>query len=133
MRKSIMSLVGMLAFGTAACAQEAYDLSDPEDVLQVNRKIQCSTVDNEPVTYYWNGNAYARRQGERDRLLFRVEGMNIRQCVRVEHEEYGEGYHLVSREILLYLDPQTREILSTWENPWTGETVEVMHLSLIHI
>lgn len=129
MRKTIFSLVGALTVGTAACAQDAYDLSDPNDVLMVNRKIQCSTVDNEPVTYYWNGYAFSRRMGERDRMLFRVEGMNVRQCVRVEHEEYGEGYHLVSREILLYLDPQTNEILSTWENPWTGETVDVMHVA----
>jgi len=28
----------------------------------------------------------------------------------------------------LYLDPQTGEILETWENPWTGEIVDVIQI-----
>jgi hypothetical protein len=34
----------------------------------------------------------------------------------------------VSREVLLYLDPQTGEVLETWQNPWTGKEVEVIHV-----
>ena len=30
---------------------------------------------------------------------------------------------------MLYLDPETREVLETWTNPWTGETVEVVHVA----
>jgi hypothetical protein len=30
---------------------------------------------------------------------------------------------------MLYLDPETNEILRSWTNPWTGEEVEVMHVS----
>jgi len=55
--------------------------------------------------------------------------MNIRQCVAVEDPERGTGYKLVSREILLYLDPQTGEVLETWQNPWSGETVRVLHVA----
>ena len=29
----------------------------------------------------------------------------------------------------LYLDPQTNEILRTWENPWTGKTNQVLHVA----
>ncbi|NJO12228.1 MAG: DUF1838 family protein, partial [Gammaproteobacteria bacterium] len=36
--------------------------------------------------------------GERDRLLFKVEGMNVRQCGTVEDPQRGQGYRLVSRE-----------------------------------
>jgi len=67
--------------------------------------------------------------GERDKHMFNVEGMNIRQCTSVSDPERGAGFKLVSREILLYKDPKTNEILKTWDNPWTGEEVEVMHVA----
>ena len=129
MRNFIIGGIALMAMTGTACAQDTYDLNNPEDVLAVNRKIQCSTVDEDPVVYYWNGAAYSRRQGERDRRLFNVEGMNIRHCVAFDDPEHGEGFHLITREILLYLDPQTNEILSTWDNPWTGETVDVLHVA----
>lgn len=113
---------------SAACAGQL-DLNNPDDAFTVGRKIQCSTVDGEPITYWWHGRAYSRRQGEKDKLLFRVDGMNTRQCTTVNDPQKGEGYKLVSREILLYLDPQTGEVLSEWENPWTGETVDVLHVA----
>ncbi|MDX1515746.1 MAG: DUF1838 family protein, partial [Woeseiaceae bacterium] len=105
------------------------DPDDPDDTLTINRKIGCSTIDGKPVTYWWHGQAYSRRQGERDRLLFLVEGMNVRACTGVSDAQKGAGYRLVSREILLYKDPETGEVLSTWDNPWTGETVDVLHVA----
>mgnify|MGYP005849876455 FL=1 len=107
----------------------AIDLNDPQGVMIANRKIQCSTQDNLPVTYWWHGDMYSRVQGERDRLLFKVQGMNTRQCVTVTDPQKGTGYKLVSREILLYLDPQTGEVARKWKNPWTGEEVTVMHVA----
>ncbi len=35
---------------------------------------------------------------------------------------------MVSREIMLYLDPETGEVVDSWENPYTGETVPVMQI-----
>ncbi len=102
------------------------DLTTPEGASLAMRKIQCSTEDNVPVTYFWHGNAYSRVPGEADRKLFRVEGMNIRQCGTVKDPVRGTGWRLVSREILLYIDPQTGEVLRKWTNPWTGKTVDVI-------
>ncbi len=115
----------------AACAATAgqLDPDDPDDALEIGRKIGCSTIDGEPITYWWHGEAYSRRQGEKDRLLFLVEGMNTRSCTTVTDPEKGDGYKLVSREILLYKNPETGEVLSTWDNPWTGETVDVLHVA----
>lgn len=105
------------------------DLNDPDDLMKVNRKIQCSLTDDKAVTYWWHGEAYSRRQGEKDIKLFLVEGMNIRRCTSVEDKEKGTGYKLVSRELLLYKDAQTGEVLSTWDNPWTGKSVDVLHVA----
>ena len=72
---------------------------------------------------------YSRVQGEADRLLFRVEGMNIRACTSIKDPERGDGFRMVSRELLFYQDPKTGEIMNQWTNPWTGETVEVLHVA----
>ncbi|GGY38499.1 DUF1838 family protein [Parvularcula lutaonensis] len=130
MIRSIL-LAGAAAIASlgAAQAQDRLDPGDPQDTLKIMRKIQCSLKENEPAIYWWHGVAYSRKQGERDRKLFNVEGMNIRACSRTRDRELGQGFALVSREILLYKDPETNEVLTTWDNPWTGETVEVLHVA----
>jgi hypothetical protein len=124
-----LALAPLLAPSIAA-AQKAkpLDLATPEGALAAMRKIQCSTRDNVPATYWWVGDMYSRVPGERDRLLFKVEGMNVRQCVTVTDPVRGTGARLVSREILFYKDPATGEVVKTWKNPWTGEEVEVLHI-----
>ncbi len=104
-------------------------LEDVQGVLMAQRKVQCSLEDGKPVTYWWHGDMYSRMEGERDRLLFKVEGMNTRRCVTVTDPAKGTGYKLVSREILLYIDPKTGEVARKWTNPWTGEEVDVLHVA----
>ncbi|MEM1231903.1 MAG: DUF1838 family protein [Pseudomonadota bacterium] len=105
------------------------DPDKPADAVEISRKVACSTVDGAPVTFWWDGRAFSRRQGEKDKVLFRVEGMNTRACVKDTHPERGDGFKLVSRELLLYRDIETNEVLKTWTNPWTGEELEVMHVA----
>lgn len=120
----------LLAFTFVGVAQAApLDLATGEGALAAFRKIQCSLNDQEPRTYWWHGRAFSRVPGEKDRLLFLVEGMNIRQCATVEDVKLGTGVRLVTREILLYKDPQTGEVLKTWSNPWTGEEVDVIQVA----
>lgn len=115
-------------FSVAANAASP-DLKTPEGQLAAMRRIQCSEVDGKPVTYYWKGVAYSRVPGEADRLLFRVEGMNIRHCGPLANAKSKADFRLVSREILLYEDPVTGEVLKTWSNPWTGKTLEVIQVA----
>lgn len=121
-------LVGAATLATPAAAQRI-DLSTPEGVVQAQRRIWCTERDNEPVYWNWRGEAYSRREGERDRLLFKVEGLNVRTCVRTSDPQRGEGFRSVSRELLIYIDPETNRPLSRWTNPWTNETVDVLHVA----
>jgi hypothetical protein len=105
------------------------DLKTPEGQIAALRRIQCSEVDGKAVTYYWKGVAYSRVPGEPDRLLFKVEGMNIRHCGPLANAKSKVDFRLVTREILLYEDPVTGEVLKTWSNPWTGKTIEVMQVA----
>jgi hypothetical protein len=116
----------VLGFVGGSVGAAPLDPAKTADALVISRKIACSTVDGEPALYYWRGAAYSRRQGEADRHLFDVEGMNIRACAGAKD---GDGFDLVSRELLIYTDPKTGAALKTWTNPWTGEAVEVLHVA----
>lgn len=114
---------------TKSAMTDRLDLSTPAGAVMGQRKLSCSTVDGQDITYHWEGRAYSRRKGEPDSHIFDVEGMNIRSCTTVTDPERGEGFKLVSREILLYLDKDTGAVMKTWENPWTGDEVEVFHVA----
>ena len=105
------------------------DPAKPEDAVQIVKRAQCGAKDGAAAVYYWSGRVYSRVDGEPDRLLFGGEGMNIRQCAAVTDAKRGVGYRQVSREIMLFTDPKTGEILRKWDNPWTGEAVDVMQIA----
>jgi hypothetical protein len=115
---------------TGAAAQgQAYDLKTPEGVLAAQRRLWCTETDGEPVFWTFNGEAYSRRMGEKDQMLFKVAGYNVRTCGAINDPEKGKGFRSVSRELLLYVDPKTGKTLSKWTNPWSGETVDVLHVA----
>ena len=94
------------------------------------QKMICGTTD-EGITRYgtWEGKAYSRVQGEKDRHIFNVIGINIRQCLKTNDEIQGRGFKSVSREIQMYLDPKTNQIIDVWKNPWTGKDISVLHVA----
>ena len=92
--------------------------------------LGCNSTDEQrPQFYFWEGVVYGRRRGEQDRHLFNVQGVNPRACrFLVDEQRGGRGYQAAARELMLYLDPTTNAVLDVWTNPYTGETVEVMHM-----
>ncbi len=126
-----IKFVGLLILSSLTAstfAASKLDLNTPEGANMAMRKIQCSTVDEKPVFYWWKGKAFSRRQGEVDRNIFNVEGMNVRHCATVDGGKRGKTYRLITREILLYTDKKTGQPLEVWDNPWTGEEVKVEHV-----
>jgi hypothetical protein len=118
----------VLGMGQTASAR-MLDPAVPADALEIAKRAQCGEADGKPAVYHWSGKVYSRVAGEPDRMLFKGEGMNIRQCVTVDDPQRGKGWRLVSREVMLYLDPKTGEVLRKWTNPWTQEVVDVMHIA----
>ncbi len=114
--------------GSMAHAGTVAGLDTPEGRLAAYRKIQCSLIDGKETVYWWKGAAWGNVAGQPDIRLFRVEGVNVRQCATVRDPDRGAGFRLLSREILVYQDPETGEMLDRWENPYTGATVEVIHV-----
>jgi hypothetical protein len=127
-----LALAAALAASSATFAAKpgkVIDIGTPEGAIAAFRKVQCSTEDRRPTVYYWTGETFSRVPGEPDRLLLRFEGMNVRQCVTVTDPVRGTGFRMVSREILFYKDPATGKILEEWKNPFTGDTVKVLHIA----
>lgn len=122
-------LCAPLLLGSVVNAQTPLDPTDPDDRMRITIKTNCSLTNGEPVVYWWEGNMYSRVQGERDRLLFNVQGMNIRQCEHWVDEVRGVCYRMISREVLFYIDPASGQIARSWKNPWTGEEVEVLQVA----
>lgn len=122
-------LAAALAGLAAPAMAQALNPANPADAITISRKMQCSTVDGEQAVYHWSGRVYSRVPGERDRHLFDIEGMNVRHCQTVNDPQRGVGWRIVSRELMLYLDPVTRQPLRRWKNPWTGQEVDVYHVA----
>ena len=76
----------------------------------------------EEVVSWWDGKVFSVVPGEKPEALFGIIGHNIGQVLPAE----DGTYQWVSREVAYYTDLKTGEILSHWDNPWTGERVKVV-------
>lgn len=121
-----MPMIAALPLLALAGQPAPLDLAVPEDALQACRKLVGSVVDGRAVLYIWEGRVWGRVPWERDRLLFAVQGVSARACGTVLDPGGQPGFRLVSREVMLYLDPASKTLLERWLNPWTGEEVEVL-------
>ena len=116
-----------LSMSAQAQPNAQLDLSNPEDALKATRKIHCALSDGTPTILHWTGKVYAQRTGEPNRHLFNTDGFSIRNCKTYQDETRGYGFRVIARELILFLDPDTNEVLREWQNPWSKETVEVVH------
>lgn len=125
----LITIVTVLTKKEIIAQTKPLDLQKPDDIITAYRKIFCSRIDGKEVIFWWQGKVYSRISGEKDRHLFNIQGMNIRTCGTVTNEKGIPGYRLVSREVMLYLDPQTNQILRTWSNPFLDKEVKVFHVA----
>ncbi|GAA3540895.1 DUF1838 domain-containing protein [Nonomuraea rosea] len=82
-----------------------------------------ASADGAETISYWTGDVYGWQDGDGPHHLFGFEGLNVARAVEVDG-----GWQLLTREAALYLDPRTRQVLDTWDNPLTGRAVEVQHV-----
>ena len=132
--KKITTLTVVAVFATLSLTTPLYarqlDLAKPEDAVLASRKITCGSLAEDYIAYaVWKGTVFSRVSWERDRHLFDVIGFNVRRCAILHDPERGDGYRMISREVMLYLKPGTEEIVDVWENPFTGREVKVIHVA----
>ncbi|KAA1244934.1 DUF1838 family protein [Aquimarina sp. RZ0] len=100
------------------------------EAMLIRMKSTCGTTEEGKTIYgMWEGRVYSRVPGEKDKHLFNVVGINVRQCDMENDKTRGMGFKSVSREIMVYIDPKTNKIMDVWKNPWTGEEMAVVHVA----
>jgi hypothetical protein len=104
-------------------ASQPLDLAKPADLLTAYVKVRGSLDPKEETVVYDEGIIYAVIPNQPIRAIFKLQMYNI-----ARFEPNDSGYSLITREMLAYEDLQTGEILKEWKNPFTGETVEVIHV-----
>ncbi len=82
-----------------------------------------SALDGREVALWWAGDVFASAPGQPYQRLFGFEGVSVSRLKTIPG-----GYELLQREAAFYLDPASREILSTWHNPFTATDVDVVHV-----
>ena len=89
-------------------------------------KVRCS-LDSRTHYFEATGSMYAQPLDNDEPVhLFDFLGVDISRCIQ---DESTSRWTLVSRKITLYLDPETGDVLKSWKNPWSGETLNIMHRS----
>ena len=92
MKIALPAALAALALASAPADARRLDPTKPEDALAIMQKTICSTKQGETVIHWWKGGMFSRVEGERDRKLFDLQGMNIRQCVNLTDSKRGPGF-----------------------------------------
>ena len=107
-----------------------YDLTDPNDGLKVYRKLSCDLRDGVATYEYSAGKVYSRVPGEKDRLLFSFDVVGISTSKTISDKpDSMYTYRGLHKEVLMYKDPTTNEIVHKWLNPWTNKECQVIHIA----
>lgn len=73
--------------------------------------------------YRASGTITAYIPGQKAKVLCGFEMFNVSRFIKTD-----TSYLMLSREVGLYTDLKTGEVLETWYNPFTSDTNEVMHV-----
>ena len=112
-------------------SQTPLDPNNPNDALKIMRKLSTDLRDGVP-SYGWAfGTVYSRVPGEKDTPLFSFDYGGVTASKTVSDGTDGSvySYKIVHKEVLLYRDLKTGEIIHSWRNPWTGKECKVFHVA----
>lgn len=122
--KTLFTLLATAAIALSAQAN-ALDLRSGAGSTEALVKMRCSLDPDEDVLLWWEGTLFAQEPDKKAAPLLGFEGYNI--C-RAEKLDDGT-WRLVTRELTFYRDLATGQIIDSWDNPFNGQTVEVVHVA----
>ena len=139
-RRDFLTLTGAaIAAGTLPAAAGARSGSDPAtlkgpylDLMTPNGNMQAwarllGNIDMKSTKYGWaQGLIQGVRPGEAIRDIC---GFTMMSCARLLPHESGIGYRKILREVGLYTDLKSGEIITEMVNPYLNETVKVVPIT----
>ncbi len=120
---------GMSAPPTLAKTDWTLDLDSAEDNCKAMIKLQADLSGADTFGGF-AGDVWAMVPNEGNFHVFNTYGIG---ASHVEYRPAERAWRFYHREALLYLDPQTNEILDSWYNPFTERRVEVLHIINEHV
>lgn len=80
--------------------------------------------------YKWSGDVWWQENPDKQReKLFSIIGMNATKVFIKTDPQYGEAGYRINRELGLFCDPITQEILHWWRSPQLSHVVPVVHIA----
>ena len=123
MKKIFLFLCTISVYSLSFSQKVKLDLARPEDNLKAYIKTRGSLDSNQDVVFYTEGYIYAVIPEQCTKKLFKFQMYNIARFIPND-----SGCTQLTREMLVYEDAGTGEILHRWFNPFTNDTVDVLHL-----
>ncbi|MFT7289251.1 MAG: hypothetical protein ACI87W_003380 [Halieaceae bacterium] len=125
-RDLLLTSAGLSGAALAGAARSAsprpLDLEDPAIALEAYIKLRGSTA-RETVYQQYEGDIYLVTEGE-----VAVPAVGFRGIQKSHWYPHPRGgYGNQDYDLGVYVDYETREVLSHWDNPLTDDTVEVVH------
>ncbi|KAH3806072.1 hypothetical protein DPMN_134386 [Dreissena polymorpha] len=116
-----MQTTWLLLLVISFSAGKTYGFSDLENFIRVIGSLN----PNETVVNYLNGSVFWKQPKSILQKLFNYEGYNINRKIR-----QSDGTFLsLSREFVVYRQPNTSEILQVWMNPISNNANEVFNVA----
>lgn len=80
--------------------------------------------------YYWEGTIYSFVEGERSKKIMGMKGFSVSRWVKTD-----SARQLLTREVALYTDPKTGQILEKMATPFSDENLKTNtdSLDVIHV
>jgi hypothetical protein len=116
------SLVLAALITASPAALFALDLNNPRELVEAYVKTVGDTSGKASFTY-GEVIVMAMVPGERGRKLFSLEVVGASRFLPIEG-----GYQRLHREVGLYTDLETGDVLRAWTNPFLDRAVEVIHI-----
>ena len=101
---------------------ETIDLKDDKQNFEAFMKIRSSveglenSTQAEESTYYWEGSIYSFIDEEQSKKIMGTKGFSMSRWIKTDSSR-----QLLTREVTLYTDAKTGEILSKLKNPFLDE------------
>ncbi|MFN6566423.1 DUF1838 family protein [Dendronalium sp. ChiSLP03b] len=106
------------------------DMSDRLDDYEVNNLDFYRKNHGLQLYYNWSGEIWWQEEPDKPKeKLFSIIGMNATKVFIKIDPEYGEVGYRINRELGLFCDPVTQEILTSWKSPKASKAIPVVHIA----
>jgi hypothetical protein len=118
-----LGAAGLVA-GAVQAATGGPDLTDPAVHLDLFRRFSASSVDGAEAIIHYTGVTFGMVEDTKVVPLYGMVGITPARSFR----EADGTVRLLINEVAMHTDLATGEVIDSWRNPFTDETVEVWHL-----